>query len=185
MGGLVLFVAGWRRSSDAADAAVRAGLRIFVSIGVVVLLVAGSGLLTASLLAEAAWLDSAALAVHRQIGFLTLVVLMALGGCSGVMLLASRTTQTSRTWAIGVLLLAVTGIGTSMWTAYLGGALRHTELGRRPQASTSRRTHRIPLRHERGQTMKAERAITVHRFEASLFPVNAYLIETSTSVVVV
>ena len=33
--------------------------------------------------------------------------------------------------------------------------------------------------------MKAERAITVHRFEASLFPVNAYLIETSTSIVVV
>src|SRR5262245_43314300 len=33
--------------------------------------------------------------------------------------------------------------------------------------------------------MGAERKITVHRFEASLFPVNAYLVETSTSVVVV
>jgi glyoxylase-like metal-dependent hydrolase (beta-lactamase superfamily II) len=33
--------------------------------------------------------------------------------------------------------------------------------------------------------MTAERAITVHRFEASLFPVNAYIIETPTSVVVV
>src|SRR5262245_34169316 len=33
--------------------------------------------------------------------------------------------------------------------------------------------------------MKAEREIAVHRFEASLFPVNAYLIETHTSVVVV
>jgi glyoxylase-like metal-dependent hydrolase (beta-lactamase superfamily II) len=33
--------------------------------------------------------------------------------------------------------------------------------------------------------MKAEHAIMVHRFEAGLFPVNAYLIETPTSVVVV
>jgi len=33
--------------------------------------------------------------------------------------------------------------------------------------------------------MKAERDITIHRFEASLFPVNAYLVETRTSIVVV
>ena len=33
--------------------------------------------------------------------------------------------------------------------------------------------------------MKAEHTITVHRFEASLFPVNAYLVETDTSVIVV
>jgi hypothetical protein len=28
------------------------------------------------------------------------------------------------------------------------------------------------------RTMSAERQVTVHRFEASLFPVNAYLVET-------
>jgi glyoxylase-like metal-dependent hydrolase (beta-lactamase superfamily II) len=33
--------------------------------------------------------------------------------------------------------------------------------------------------------MGTERTVTVHRFEASLFPVNAYLVETSSSVVVV
>jgi glyoxylase-like metal-dependent hydrolase (beta-lactamase superfamily II) len=33
--------------------------------------------------------------------------------------------------------------------------------------------------------MKAKRTLTVHRFEASLFPVNAYLVETDTSVIVV
>src|SRR5262247_2501828 len=33
--------------------------------------------------------------------------------------------------------------------------------------------------------MKDDREITVHRFEATLFPVNAYLVETRTSVVVV
>src|SRR5262245_43166243 len=35
------------------------------------------------------------------------------------------------------------------------------------------------------RSMKAESGITVHRFEASLFPVNAYIVETTTSVVVV
>ena len=35
------------------------------------------------------------------------------------------------------------------------------------------------------RSMKAEHTITVHRFEASLFPVNAYLVETDTSVIVV
>ena len=33
--------------------------------------------------------------------------------------------------------------------------------------------------------MSTEHQLTVHRFEASLFPVNAYLVETSTGVVVV
>lgn len=35
------------------------------------------------------------------------------------------------------------------------------------------------------RSMKAEHTITVHRFEATLFPVNAYLVETDTSVIVV
>ena len=128
MFGLVFFVAGWRRSSEAA---LRAGLRIFVSMGVLVVLVAGSGLVTANLLAEAAWLNPDALAVHQQIGILTLVVLVALAGLSGAMLLVSRTTPGFRAWAIKtVLVLALAGIGASIWAAYLGGALRHTELGR-------------------------------------------------------
>ena len=33
--------------------------------------------------------------------------------------------------------------------------------------------------------MSTEHQVTVHRFEASLFPVNAYLVETRTGVVVV
>ena len=33
--------------------------------------------------------------------------------------------------------------------------------------------------------MSAESHLTIHRFEASLFPVNAYLVETSTGVIVV
>src|SRR5262249_22486292 len=35
------------------------------------------------------------------------------------------------------------------------------------------------------RSRSAENTITVHRFEASLFPVNAYLVETATSIVVV
>jgi hypothetical protein len=33
--------------------------------------------------------------------------------------------------------------------------------------------------------MSAERQVSIHRFEASLFPVNAYLVETATGVVAV
>jgi hypothetical protein len=139
MFGLVFFVAGLKRSSEAA---LCAGLRIFVAIGVVVLLVAGSGLVTANLLAEAAWLDPDALSVHRQVGLLTLVVLVALGGFSGVMLFASRNTPLLPAWAMTtVLVLAIAGVGVSIWTAYLGGGLRHTELGRGHHVSTSRRDY--------------------------------------------
>jgi glyoxylase-like metal-dependent hydrolase (beta-lactamase superfamily II) len=38
---------------------------------------------------------------------------------------------------------------------------------------------------ERGRPMSTEHQVTVHRFEASLFPVNAYLVETGTGVVVI
>src|SRR5262249_24620038 len=70
---------------------------------------------------------------------LTLVVLVALGGFSGAMLFASRTTTGLPAWAIKtVLVLAAAGVGASMWAAYLGGALRHTELGRTPPVSASR-----------------------------------------------
>ena len=85
--GLVFFVVGLKRSSQAA---LLTGLRIFVAMGIVVLLVAGSGLVTAHL-------------------------------------------------------LAIAGLGASMWAAYLGGALRHTELGRVHLASTSRMMRQISM----------------------------------------
>jgi hypothetical protein len=130
--GLVFFVAGLMRSSEGARLA---GLRIFVAMGIVVLLVAGSGLVAANLLTEAAWLDHDSLSIHQQLGILTLVVLVALGGLSGA-LLVSRSTAVGPAWAMKtVLVLAIAGIAATMWTAYFGGTLRHTELGRARQAS--------------------------------------------------
>ena len=87
--------------------------------------------MTANVLADAAWLNLDALAVHRQIGILTLIVLVALVGFSGVMLFVSRTTRALPMRAIrAVLVLAVAGVGASMWAVDLGGALRHTKVGR-------------------------------------------------------
>jgi uncharacterized membrane protein len=126
--GLVFFVAGLKRSSDAAR---RAGLRIFVAMGILVLPVAGSGLVSANVLADAAWLDSDAVSRHQLAGILTLVVLVGLGGLSGVMLFGSRNTPASSARAnLVVTLLAIAGLCACAWTAYLGGALRHSELGR-------------------------------------------------------
>jgi hypothetical protein len=133
--GLVFFVAGLKRSSKPA---LLAGLRIFVVMGIVVLLVAGSGFVAANLLADAAWLDPDALSAHRQVGILTLVIFVALGGFSGVLLVVSRTTPVLPAWAMTTALaLAIAGVGASLWAAYLGGALRHTELGRGHPISTS------------------------------------------------
>lgn len=145
--GLVFFVAGLKRSSEAA---LLAGLRIFVAMGIVVLLVAGSGLVSANLLAEAAWLDPDALSGHQQVGILTLVVLVGLGGFSGVMLFVSRTIPQFPAWAMTtVLVLALAGVGASMWAAYLGGALRHTELGRAHPVSTSGTLREISMFYDR------------------------------------
>src|SRR4029450_13634252 len=147
MFGLVFFVMGLKRSSQAS---LLTGLRIFCAmLGLVVLLVAGSGLVTAPLLADAAWLDRDGVSVHQQVGILALVVLVSLGGFSAVMLFASRTPRILPAWAMTtVLVLAIAGLGASMWAAYLGGALRHTELGRVHPASTSRLMRQISMRDE-------------------------------------
>jgi hypothetical protein len=106
--GLVFFVVGLKRSSQAA---LLTGLRIFVAMGIVVLLVAGSGLVAAHLLADAAWLDRDGVSVHQQVGILTLVVLVSLGGFSAVMLFASRTPRLLPAWAMTtVLVLAIAGL---------------------------------------------------------------------------
>jgi hypothetical protein len=135
--GLVFFVAGLKRSSNAA---LSAGLRIFVAMGIVVLLVAVSGLLAASLLADAIWLDPDALSVHRQVGVLTLAVVVGLGFFSGILLIVSRTAPVLPAWTMTtVLVLAIAGAGASLWAAYLGGSLRHNELERGHTISTSQR----------------------------------------------
>src|SRR5262245_7770879 len=89
--GLVFEVAGLIRSSEAA---LRSGVRIFVAMGVIVVLVAGSGLVSGNILADATWLDAHALIRHRLAGIVTLIVLVSLGGFSGAILFASRNAPT-------------------------------------------------------------------------------------------
>jgi hypothetical protein len=125
--GLVFFVAGLMRSSEQA---LRAGLRIFVVMGIAVLPVVGSGLMSATILANATWLDAHALSDHRLAGILTLVVLVGLGTLSGTALFTSAQHRRGISARVrnAVFFLAVASFGATMWTAYLGGALRHTEL---------------------------------------------------------
>ena len=133
--GLVFLVAGLKRSSDAA---LRASLRIFVAMGVIVVLVAGSGLVSANILADATWLDADALSRHRLAGIFTLVILVTLGGLSGAMLSSSRNTSTLPAWGrTAVLVLALVALGACLWTAYVGGRLRHSEL-RQTRSSLNR-----------------------------------------------
>jgi hypothetical protein len=105
--------------------------------GIAVLPVVGSGLVSATVLADATWLDADALSDHQLAGILTLVVLMGLGTVCGVALFTSR--RNGRTVPVRVrrvvFLLAVAGFCASGWTAYLGGTLRHSELGASKQGS--------------------------------------------------
>jgi hypothetical protein len=124
--GLVFFVSGLKRS---ATVAVLAGLRVFVAMGIVVLPVVGSGLMSATALANATWLDASALSRHQLAGTVTVVVLVTLAALSGAMLWVSRKTSTLPRWGrTTILVLALVGFGTCLWTAYVGGRLRHSEL---------------------------------------------------------
>jgi heme/copper-type cytochrome/quinol oxidase subunit 3 len=125
--GLVFFVAGLMRSSEQA---LRAGLRIFLVMGIAVLPVVGSGLMSATILANATWLDAHALSNHRLAGILTLALLVGLGTLSGTALFTSPQNRRAMSTRVrnAVLFLAVAGFGATVWTAYLGGTLRHTEL---------------------------------------------------------
>jgi hypothetical protein len=125
--GLVFFVAGLMRSSEQA---LRAGLRIFLVMGIAVLPVVGSGLMSATILANATWLDAHALSNHRLAGILTLAVLVVLGTLSGVAVFTSTRNRQAISLRVrnAVLFLAVAGFAANVWTAYLGGTLRHSEL---------------------------------------------------------
>jgi hypothetical protein len=135
--GLVFFVGGLMRASDQA---LRAGLRIFLAMGIAVLPVVGSGLVSATLLTDVGWLDPDAVSDHRLAGVLTLVVVVALGTLCGIALFTSRRNGRVISARVrnAVLLLAVAGLAANVWTANVGGRLRHAELGPvRPAAACS------------------------------------------------
>jgi len=134
--GLVFFLSGLMKGSGAA---LLAGLRVFVAMGITAFPVAGSGLLSASALANAPWLDANAVTHHQLAGIATLAVLVTLGGLSAAMLSSSRNASTLPRWGTTtVLVLALVGFGACVWTAYVGGRLRHSEL-RQARASLNPR----------------------------------------------
>src|SRR5262245_10136283 len=84
------------------------------------------------------WLDADALSRHRLAGIFTLAILVTLGGLSGAMLSSSRNTSTLPAWGrTAVLVLALVALGACLWTAYVGGRLRHSEL-RQTRSSLNR-----------------------------------------------
>jgi hypothetical protein len=77
---------------------------------------------------------------HRLAGVLTLVVVVALGTLCGIALFTSRRNGRVISARVrnAVLLLAVAGFAANVWTANVGGRLRHAELGPvRPAAACS------------------------------------------------
>jgi hypothetical protein len=125
--GLVFFAVGIKRPSEQA---LLAGLRIFLAMGVAALPVLVSGLVSARVLAGASWLNPAAVSRHRVAGIITVVVVAGVAALSGVALSAtSRNGRGVRAWAKpAVSLLAIAALAAGLWTAYLGGRLRHSEL---------------------------------------------------------
>jgi uncharacterized membrane protein len=124
--GLVFTTIGISRASAQA---MRAGLQIFVAVGVLAMPVGASGLLSAKLLATEPWLDANAVGTHQIAGIVTVIFLVALAGFASAVLVALRKAPTpSRAMMRAMTGLATISLIAALWTAYLGGGLRHSEL---------------------------------------------------------
>lgn len=135
--GLVFVTVGIVRTSAAA---LRVGLQTFVVVGLTALPVGASGLVSAKVLAGAPWLDAGAVAGHQLAGIVTVALFIGLAVFSSAALFALRNTGAVPRWAARtVLALAIAGVGATLWTAYLGGALRHNELRGTSTSSAVRR----------------------------------------------
>ena len=133
--GLVFMAIG---ISKASAQAMRAGLRTFVGVGVLGIPVGASGLVSAKVLASEPWLDANAVGTHQLAGIITVVFLVALAGLALVARFMLRNSSTpSRASMRAMSTLAVVGLIVALWTAYLGGGLRHSELRDRTSSTSS------------------------------------------------
>jgi uncharacterized membrane protein len=124
--GLVFVTIGM---SKASTEAIRAGLQIFVAVGVLAVPVGASGLVSANLLASEPWLDARAVATHQLAGILTVILLVAIAALALAALFTLRKAPTvSRAMTRAIIGLALIGLTAALGTAYLGGTLRHAEL---------------------------------------------------------
>jgi hypothetical protein len=144
MFGIVFLIAGMKRSSVPT---LLTGLHIFVVMGFIAIPVAISGLVSANVLQGAPWLDAGAVRRHQLAGILTLVVLGGLAALSGIVLWASsRKGSVSARAKAAALLLAVAGLGMTLWTSDLGGAIRHSELSDSAHQTAPRKADSYPVR---------------------------------------
>jgi len=120
---LVFLVVGVARSSESSFVT---GLRITIAAGFIAIPVAGSGLVSASVLHDAGWLDLDGVSRHQWIGIFAASLTIVLAVVSGVVLY--RRHAMSQRVKAGVLALALTALAVMSWAATVGGSLRHTEL---------------------------------------------------------
>jgi hypothetical protein len=66
---------------------------------------------------------------HEQVALTTLLATLALGGTAAVTLLFVRRVGPTRWLVAGPLLLSLIVLGLMVYTSFLGGRIRHTEIG--------------------------------------------------------
>jgi hypothetical protein len=124
--GLVFLLIGVRRDSVPA---IRAALQTFVAVGFIAAAAGTSGLVAADMLSSAPWFDASVVGAHQVAGITTVSVLIALASYALFVLFSLRETpEISRGVTMALLGLALAGLGAALWTAYLGGRIRHSEL---------------------------------------------------------
>ena len=121
--GLTFYVVGVLRDQLWARVA---GMWLLVTSGVTALPVVASGLISASVLGDSAWLDADAVRTHRLAGILAGLASLVAATVSAFGLLAARGGRQIRTEA--VLGLPALALALTLWAMYLGGRLRHSEL---------------------------------------------------------
>ena len=124
--GLLFMLIGIRRDSVQA---IRAALQTFVAVGLIAVTTGVSGLVAADILSTAPWLDANAVHAHQVAGITTVILLTGLASFALFGLLSLRKTrEISRAVTMSLLALALAGLSAALWTAYIGGRIRHSEL---------------------------------------------------------
>ena len=124
--GLVFMLIGVRRNSVQA---IRAALQTFVVVGLIAAVTGISGLVAADILSTAQWLDANAVHAHEVAGITTVILISGLASFALFVLFSLRRTPAiSRAVTMSLFALALAGLGSALWTAYLGGRIRHSEL---------------------------------------------------------
>jgi len=124
--GVVFMLIGVRRGSMQA---IRAALQTFVAVGLIAAATGMSGLVAADILSTEQWFDANAVHAHEVAGITTVILLTGLASFALFVLRSLRKTPAiSRAVTMSLLALALAGLGAALWTAYLGGRIRHSEL---------------------------------------------------------